>query len=107
MRIFLVTIHGLRYSFATHLIEGGTDLRYIQELLGHKDSKTTEIYTHVSTKSLGKIKSPLDTLKLEEEEVVSDRNCHRGFSGISARIGIYETGSSTTPFSGDIRTYYA
>jgi site-specific recombinase XerD len=66
MRIFLVTIHGLRYSFATHLIEGGTDLRYIQELLGHKDSKTTEIYTHVSTKSLGKIKSPLDTLKLEE-----------------------------------------
>lgn len=57
-----VTLHWLRHSYATHLLENGTDVRYIQELLGHKSSKTTEIYTHVSTKSIQNIKSPFDEL---------------------------------------------
>jgi integrase/recombinase XerD len=55
-----VTLHWLKHSFATHLLENGTDLRYIQEILGHNSSKTTEINTHVSTKSIQKIVSPFD-----------------------------------------------
>ncbi len=55
-----VTIHSLRHSFATHLLENGTDIRYIQELLGHENTKTTMIYTKVSNSALRKIKSPLD-----------------------------------------------
>ena len=57
-----VTLRSLRHSFATHLHESGTDIRIIQELLGHNDSRTTERYTHVSNRTIQRVESPLDRL---------------------------------------------
>lgn len=68
------TPHSLRHSFATHLIEKGTDIRYIQQLLGHKDIKTTMIYTHVTDSAINKIESPLDSLSNESEKKSPKKN---------------------------------
>ena len=57
-----VGVHGLRHSYATHLLESGTDMVFIQKLLGHKDIKTTEIYAKVSNRQLSNVKSPLDDM---------------------------------------------
>ena len=60
-----VGVHSLRHSYATHLHENGLDIRYIQELLGHKSSRTTEIYTHVSRRNLIQVRSPIEDLDLK------------------------------------------
>jgi integrase/recombinase XerD len=60
-----VGVHSLRHSYATHLHENGLDIKYIQELLGHKSSRTTEIYTHVSRRNLIAVRSPIEDLDLK------------------------------------------
>ncbi len=60
-----VGVHSLRHSYATHLHENGVDIKYIQALLGHKSSRTTEIYTHVSRRNLAAVRSPIDDMDLK------------------------------------------
>jgi len=57
-------VNGLRHSFATHLLQSGTNIRVVQKLMGHADVKTTEIYTHVLEQNINAVTSPLESLKL-------------------------------------------
>jgi len=60
-----VGVHSLRHSYATHLHESGLDIKYIQELLGHKSTRTTEIYAHISRRNLIAVRSPIEDLDVK------------------------------------------
>ncbi|HSW68394.1 MAG TPA: tyrosine-type recombinase/integrase [Bacteroidales bacterium] len=68
------SMHNLRHSFAKNLIEAGTDIRYIQQLLDHVCTKTTMIYTHVSNKAINRIPGPLDRLSLEVKNISDEKS---------------------------------
>jgi len=68
------SVHNLQHSFAKHLIESGTDIRYIQELPGHSGINTTLIYTHITNKAINRIQSPLDRLNLTTEDKNDKKN---------------------------------
>ena len=73
-----ISVHTLRHSFATHLLERGTDLRYIQELLGHQSPKATQIYPRMTNRDIAKIQSPLDALMGEKQQGPEQKRClHR------------------------------
>mgnify|MGYP003565817703 CR=1 len=63
-KIERISCHTLRHCFATHMLENGVNIRVVQELMGHADVKTTEIYTHVMQKNMDAVISPVDQLKL-------------------------------------------